>query len=557
MAADVTLRFQGQVGNTQQVITALEKRVEKLGNKLEIASKKGRKGARSMRADMAKAGAQFVKTALLAGGITAVLTGAASAARGLRLEAERTALALDKSARKLQIQAGLTDLQSEKAQERTSAISKRTGFGQEAVNRVSTELVSQGFDRPLQTGTTQAVIAGLQAFNRGEEAEIEALITGIGQTLFAQKKAFSAKNVLKLLTTQRGLFKKTPLQLEDLSEFAKVAGLASSLEISPEDFRSASAIAKKGQVGGEASTGFSNLLTKLSTKDAGVRNSLKKFGIDLEDVDLSGETLEEVLLILGKKFKELPQEEKAPFLAGIVGKRKVNLQTLQNLISGAEAGSFKQFAKFQKDPKGFEQGVRVSREGISASTAKIDAILKEEQRKAVLGGGVTESEAEKFFKLTAQREIEGLTGPERFFKSIGQAAGRKVGETVGFRNILEPQEEKFILQQRKSNFSLKSLESKTNRNVPERVGKLADPAIDALKAIDRKRAEKPRAVESPLQQPGLPTSSSSPAAGPAQDLANQKTQGEILQALEEQNELLRQNGNGNDNRKVIKRNAHR
>ncbi len=82
MAADVTLRLQAQIGNTQQVITALEKKVEKLGNKLDIASKKGRKGAQGLRGDFNKVAKTAGRVALAIGGIAG---GIGLAVKGVQL----------------------------------------------------------------------------------------------------------------------------------------------------------------------------------------------------------------------------------------------------------------------------------------------------------------------------------------------------------------------------------------------------------------------------------------------------------------------------------------
>ncbi len=558
MAADVTLRLQAQIGNTQQVITSLEKKVEKLGNKLEIASKKGRKGARSMRADMAKAGAQFVKTALLAGGIGTALFKGVTAAKELRREAERTAIALEKSAKKLQIQAGLTDLQSEKAQQRTAALAQKTGFGVLAIDRINTELVSQGFDKPLQTGASAAFISFLQASNQAEDADLEEFVSAFSKQLLAGGKKKTGKNLLGLALRVRGVFASTPFQAPDLAEFSKSKSVATDLGVSDEDFLSAAVILNAKLGAAQGATGFKNTLLRLAAPETSGVKAFEKLGLDKTDVDLVGETLPEVLKLLNERLAALPEEERVPTLKKIFGQK--TLVSALGLLAGQKEGDFDRFAKFQRDRAGFEEGVRVSRRGVGPGLAKGKAELGELQRKEILGGGVTEKEAVQFQRLRFERDMEGAGDAARFFGTILETV--LVGPVRAFgqlRNVLPEEAKAEIIRTRGTDFSLKSLESKTNRNVPERVGEFADPAADALKAIDRKR-EKTRAIESPVQQPGLPTAFN----GSGAKLAPDETQQKILKCLGGIEEKLDAGNNQRQeqtgvikNAKTINRNANR
>ena len=496
MAADVTLRLQAQVGNTAAVITALEKKVEKLGNRLEMASKKGRKGARSMRADMAKAGGQFAKTALLASGIGSALLVGISKAKELRREAERTFIVLEKSAKKLQIQAGLTDLQSEKAQKRTAVVAQKTGFGILAIDRVNTELVSQGFNKPLTTGATEAFISFLQASNQGEDADLEEFVSAFSKQLLAGGKKKTGKNLLALGLRVRGVFASTPFQAPDLAEFSKSKSVATDLGVSDEDFLSAAVILNSKLGAAQGATGFKNTLLRLAAPETSGVKAFGKLGLEKEQVDLVGETLPEVLKLINERLETLPEERRVPVLKQIFGQK--TLVSALGLLAGQKEGDFELFAKFQKDRAGFEKGVGIAREGIGPGIEKGKANVSELQAQFVKEGGITIAEKEEQLRITQLRRAKGgttfLEGAANFREATLFFLEKNLRDITGIENPLTEQAKTEILARRESDFSLKSLEEKMDRN-------------NAL--------------------------------------------------LEEQNELLKQNGNGNGNRKVIKRNVHR
>lgn len=490
MAADVTLRFEGQAGNTQQVLTALEKKVEKLGNKLQAASRKGSRGAKSMQKDMRKTGSQFLKTSLAAVGIGAALTLAVRKVKELRQEAERTAIALEKSAKKLQIQAGLTDLQSEKAQQRTAALAQKTGFGVLAIDRINTELVSQGFNKPLQTGASAAFISFLQASNQAEDADLEEFVSAFSKELLAGGKQKTGKNLLALALRARGLFKSTPFQAPDLAELSKARAIAKQVGVTEEQFLSAGTILKEKLPAAESATGLRNVLLRIGAPEKTGLKALKKAGVDPKSIDLIGETLPQALKTLGAALQALPGEEKLRFLKDIFG-QKVAVPALA-LIEGAQAGKFEKFAEFQRDREGFEKAVRVARRGVGPGIAKSKAEVGELQRKRILSGGLTEQEAVEVQKVRFERIVSKFPGSE-FELSIAETLIMGLPRALNLSRFTMPRslrEEAF--RNRQSEFSLEKLEEKTDKT---------------------------------------------------------------NELLEEQNELMKQNGNGNG--KVIDRHAHR
>jgi len=489
--SDPKLKFTGDAGQLLQILTTMEKKVEKLGNKLEMAGKKGQRSGQSMQAAIKKAGIHFAKAALLAGGIGAALHASIGQAKELRREAERTAIALEKSGKRLQIQAGLTNLQSEKAAQRTAAIARKTGFDTLAVNRISTELVSQGFAQPLQTGATEALISFLQASIQGEDAPLEELVAAFSKQLLAGRKKKTGKNLLALGLRVRGVFASTPFQAPDLAEFSKVKSVATDLGVSDEDFISAAVILKSKLGAAQGATGFKNTLLRLAAPETTGVKAFEELGLKKEDVDLVGETLPQVLSLLNDRLDKLLEERRVPVLKQIFGQK--TLVSALGLLAGQKEGDFERFAKFQLDREGFEQGVRAARQGVGPGIEKGEAEIAELQRRRILSGDITESEAVAMQRLRMER-LAAESGPfSRFLQATFEPIMMGPPRALGISRFTIPEEFKQeILHERESHFNLKNLEEKTDKT-----NKL----------------------------------------------------------LEEQNQLMKQNGNGN--RKVINPNAHR
>lgn len=499
MAADVVLRLQAQVGNTQQVITALEKKVEKLGNKLQAASAKGRKGAKSMRVEMKTTGFQFAKAAFAAVGIATALSRAVGVAKQLRQEAEQTFFILEKSGKRLQIQAGLTNLQTEKAQQTISAIAGKSGVSIQFVERIATEAVSQGFVRPLKSGVVESLLAFFQATNQGEDADVELLVSSIAKQLTASGKKLTGKAALPTLKRVAGLFFDTPLQTPQLAEISKAAGVTKTVGVSEQDFLSAAVILLRKLPAAEASTGLKNTVLRLAAPEKTGIEAFEELGLTKEQVDLVGETLPQVLKLLKERSDKVKPERRLPLLKKIFGQKVITPAGF--LISGAGEGLFEKFGKLQQNDAKFEAATKVAREGAGPAVAKLKAETSESQRKRIAAGAVTEKEAVAVQKLAFERLVTKFPGSE-FELSVADTLVMGLPRALGISRFTMPQSLRDeALQRRESDFSLKSLESKMEKN--------------------NRLAEK---------------------------------QNELM---EEQNDLLRQNGNGNGNRKTINRNVHR
>ena len=410
-----------------RALAALERKYDKLEAKMKGVAQQSKRGAKETGglADKLSLATKFA-----GGAATAALLLARNMGQA-RTEAEATFLALEKSERKLRIQAGLTALQSEEARGRTTELASKTGFSQAALNRISTEAASQGFVAPLaKGGVTEALVAILQATNQGEDANLEELVGAFGKFLTGRGKKLTGENALALGVKVRGLFKGTPLQIADLPDFAKVAGIATQVGIGDKDLLSSLAATRGVQSAPEAATGFAKLLTSLTTGDKQVQAKLQRFGVDPKSVDLVGESLPQVLGVLGAKLKQLPPEKRNEFLAGIVGNEKTNLTTLSTLIQAQQTGKLAEFDKLQGDTTGFLEGVRLSRKGVGPGLSKAQAELADLQQRRIAAGGVTDAEIKAQNKIRIERQR--LLAQEQ-----GGVAGFFTGVAAGTNDLLD------------------------------------------------------------------------------------------------------------------------
>lgn len=407
----VKMQFFGNAADAERAIVKLEQKYDKLEGRMKGMSRTSRKTTGGMVAG-------FVKAQLSVAALTGALRSALQFQMQMRQEAEATAIALDRSARKFQIQAGLSNLESAVAQKRVGEIAAQTGYSQSALNRIATQATSVGFQGDLlkKGGLVEGIVAFAQATKqlKGDEVDVEALVSGIQQEVQSGGKKLTSRNAMGVLLRVQGLFTKTPLEAADLPEFSKARKVAAApaINMSEETFLSAAAIMKQSMNAAEASTGFKNVMLRLSAPEKAAQKEMNRvlgrIGMNREDVDLVGEDLPEALRRLQKGVSNLPAEEQMPALKQFFG-QKVAVAGLA-LMQGAREGQFEKFAGLQANPPGFEAGVRVARSGLSASLEKGKATLSELQREVIEAGGITSEEALQQLTIESMRRKKRSRG---------------------------------------------------------------------------------------------------------------------------------------------------
>ena len=456
--------------DAEKALVSLEKKYDQLKKKIQQTSRASKKGADDSTKSLKKQGLSIVKAALLYGGITAAIRLAFITQEQLRKSAEATAIAIEKTAKALQIQAGLTNLQSKNAQSRVDIIAKEAGVSQQSVNRIATEFASQGFGPGLNNGLVRSTIAFLQSSNVPvDEAPLEELIKAVSQELRAGGKKLTAKNSLDLFLRIRGLFKETPFQTPQLLDFSKIRGVARKSGVDEETFLSAATVLSEQLPSTEGATGLRNVILRLAAPESSAKKALEAAGLDPKAIDLVGETLPEALKRLGKVVDALPEEERQPFLKKIFGQKAIAPAGF--LIEGAQAGKFEEFAKLQQDREGFEAGVIAARSGIAASVAKLKAAEAEAKIKLATSGQATETEIESVFNARRTNALRNAPALARPFVSIGQGIeslgamifGKRA--FVALQDLAAPHDSgEIISETRKSTFQLEKLQESLDKN---------------------------------------------------------------------------------------------
>lgn len=334
--ADVKLKFEGELGNTNQVITALEKKVEKLGNKLNAVSSKSRKGSNKFATDMKRWATGLVSVSagyrLVQSGITAVIAKNKEFSRSV----DQVFKKFSEAELKLQIQGGLTPIQLQKKLPTIfKSVLQTPSTDVAGALGLQTQLVSSGFKKEdIDSGEALQTVLDLKAatnqYGRTVE-EPKKAVRAISQFVKAGLgvSSPSAANIRSTGGKLTQLFEGSDIQFEDLAELAKNASTLKTLGMS-EDVQLAAFSALVDVKGGaEGSTGIRQVATRLrgaSLSKAKV-SALESIGLKPEDVDLIGESLPEALVKLREGASSVDEKTASNALQTLFGEKGLSAGT--------------------------------------------------------------------------------------------------------------------------------------------------------------------------------------------------------------------------------------
>ena len=507
MAADVTLRFQAEVGNTKQVITALEKKVEKLGNKLDAMGRKGRKGAKGLRIDLKKVVPALIGIAggysLIQQAITAVL----SKNREFSRDVDRISNKFGELELKLQIQAGLTPVQlQKKLPQILKNVLQTPSTDIAGALSIETQLASSGFKKvDIESGKALQTILQLKAatnqFGRALEDPKEA-VKSISQFVKGSQGIAnpSAADIRKTGGGLTQLFEGSDIQFKDLTDLAANAAQLKSLGLSPEAQLAAFSVIRDVKEAPEASTGLRQVTSRLrSASQSGKKTkALEGIGLSPEDIDLIGEDFPTALERLKNALGRVGEKQASDVTQTLFGEKGAAAAT----IVLDKIGLIREREKLLKGDA-FERNVKLFQGSTFARRQRF---------------GVREESAKR---LTALKE-DDIT-----FEVLRATGKARQAELV------------LAAKSPKQRFAINTAATLAEFNIgrKESLG-LSPQSTEQMEILRR----------------------SGRTFNEASQLANQRAirlAERQVELLEEQNELLKQNGNGNGNRKVIRRNAHR
>jgi hypothetical protein len=252
----------------------------------------------------------------------AALTKVASAQRDVIAGGADVAVNVDTMARRMQVQAGLTDPERRARTERVLGIASREDIGATAATALgaTTQLASSGFKGdPTKTGTLATVLGAMQATNF--QGSSEEFVKGFAQALSASGLDKTNDNLEKLALQTQGLFKTTDFQIAELGDFSKQASVFEGANLSTQQSLAGFTALREVLPAAEAARGLKNFIAKLQQGDTGKggKEKLERLGVSAPEVDFVGENLIDVIKTIKASTDRLPEEKRNQALIKMFG----------------------------------------------------------------------------------------------------------------------------------------------------------------------------------------------------------------------------------------------
>lgn len=259
--------------------------------------------------------------------------------------------------------------QAQKLEARIFDLSKKFGLDPQSLTKGMTEFISQGGNLDqLSGGAIESIIkTGLATNNRDFSSLGSSMISFLRET----GKEVNEKNLYELGVKFRGAFKSNIFQSSDVESMKKVLSSLSGIGLSDNEIFAQSILAKETAGTSDAATEkLSQVVKSLTTRgdDKTYIKALKKIGLKKDQVDLTGESLNEALTLIGGNLNRLPQEEKLSVLKGLFGEAAL---FSQGLI--AKQNRVETIGNDLNNPESFENAVKIQTTGAFATQNRIDS----------------------------------------------------------------------------------------------------------------------------------------------------------------------------------------
>lgn len=566
MAADVKLRFESQVGNSTQVLTALEKKVEKLGNRLEATSRKGRRGATGMTASFSK---MLPGLLGIAGGFSVIQRAIGAVLKTNKEFSASVSEIATKQAElelKLQIQAGLTPAELQK---KIPVILKNLlqtpSTDLAGALSIETQLASSGFKKiDIDSGSALQTMLKLKAatnqFGRSLEDPKES-VKAISQFIKGSQGIAqpTAKDIEKVGGGLTQLFEGSEIQFRDLTDLAAKAAKLSASGLTPEMQVAAFSVIRDVKESPEAATGLRQVVSRLES--AGLSkvkvDALKSIGLTPQDIDLVGKDFPAALGNLNTALSKVDERKQRAVRQILFGEKGAEAGEI--ILS--RAGQIPGRVEAQKGPaflrnvKTFQESTfaREQRLGVREETAKrIGALSQGDITFEFLRKAGRARQAELMLTAKNQRERNKINAQAALSEKI-----LDVQESLGKSPLDTPQFETI----RRSRLSLPEQVRRADKSAVElAIRKIEElQAAGGLPPVLRGREGPPlfpgvRQPERPGRNPDRQPVA--PVIQPA-DSDPGKLLGEVKAALVEGNMQRAEQTTTIKNSRVINRNANR
>lgn len=354
--------------------------------------------------------ARGMAVAAAAGGtLYAALIKVAQAQRDIVSRGAEQAVNLDTLARKMQIQAGLTDEERQAESLKVIQQSSQAGVAAESGFQAATQLAGSGFKDPVQSGSLQTILNTMQASSfQGSPDE---LVSAFAEALNAYGLEKTNQNLQQIAVSAQSLFKQTDFQLTELQDFAKNASVFEGANIKIDEALAGFTALREVLPAAESGTGLRNFVNKLQAGDLTKENkqNLERIGVDAGQVDFVGESLTQVLQTVKEATDRMPEADRNAALGKMFGTENVasarllinSVPRIQELQKSQQNGD-----QFNTDLQTASGGMQAARnrlenqrlvdmmpnanklQEIDMRNRELDAIVEQKQQEMVIRGGV-------------------------------------------------------------------------------------------------------------------------------------------------------------------------
>lgn len=274
---------------------------------------------------------------------------------------------LDTLARRLQIQAGLTDPQKAEQTKKIVAQSTDAGVKAEVGFAAATQLAGSGFQNAVDGGSLKIILDTIQASSF--QGAPEELVSAFTETLNAYGLEKNNKNLEAVAIAAQSLFKVTDFQLAEAADFAKSAAVFKSANISLEQSMAAFTSLREVLPAAESGTGLRNFVNILqggaATKES--VTALGTLGLQPGQVDFVGENLNDVIATINTATAQMDEAAKNVALLKVFGRE--NVASAKLLLANADR--VKELETLQQNKEQFKIDLGVAAGGIQAERNRI------------------------------------------------------------------------------------------------------------------------------------------------------------------------------------------
>lgn len=444
-------------------------------------------------------------------GLASMVTGALSVqgafsyivseTQNMSAAADAAAAKYDDLFRKVNVQAETLGVAGESGKQRLLNVALKNASTVEESTSIAKALAGSGFNAEQATGQAlDTVLQAQAAMGQQGEGKGGIIAEATAKYMNAMGMEMTGENMRKVLVGMQQSAKAGFGKFEDMSQLSgKVGGFAGKVQ--SQDVMAAFNIGLLNSASAEnAATGLKIFGDRLmgAAGDKERMGLLKKAGLKPEQVDLIGESLDDVMATLDASLQKMPETMRAPWMQQMFGTEASGFAT--KLIENR--GRMDEFRKVMGNEAGFNADVTEMTSGKAAGQRR--EALKEEIRVSEKDTGFMDR-VKVADRLAKEQGGWDIMSPVR--RNVAWAASAFIGEDAAISGAFaDAGKSSGVMQSDPAGF-MKRVNAETEAS---RAGAFAQKEmLDVMKDI-RKEVSKPPVV---IEKPAVPKKPASAAAG--------------------------------------------